>query len=70
MIDMNKIDEKRIKININLLKLSIIIIRIIVIKKHSSKFTSFFSFASFESLLNLFIVAFTFCYQTIFLLKL
>ena len=32
MIDVNKIDKKRIKININLLKLSIIIIRIVVVK--------------------------------------
>ena len=32
MIEMNKIDEKRIKININFLKLLIIIIRIIVVK--------------------------------------
>ena len=32
MIEINKIDERRIKININLLKLSIIIIRIIIVK--------------------------------------
>ena len=36
-------------------------------KKQSSKFTSFSSLASFESLLNLFIVAFTFCCQIIFI---
>ena len=36
-------------------------------KKHSSQFTSFSSLASFESLLNLFVVVFTFCYQTIFI---
>ena len=32
MIEINKIDEKKIKIDINLLKLSIIIIRIIDVK--------------------------------------
>ena len=36
-------------------------------KEHSSKFTSSSSFASFESLLNLFVVAFTFCCQVIFI---
>ena len=36
-------------------------------KKHFSKFTSFSSLASFESLLNLFAVAFAFCCQTIFI---
>ena len=32
MIDVSRINEKRIKIDMNLLKLSIIIIRIIVVK--------------------------------------
>ena len=32
MIVVNKIDEKRIKVNINFLKLSIVIIRTIVVK--------------------------------------
>ena len=36
-------------------------------KKHFSKFTSFSSLASFENLLNLFVVAFTFCCQIIFI---
>ena len=36
-------------------------------KKHYSKFISFSSLASFESLLNLFVVALTFCCQTIFI---
>ena len=36
-------------------------------KKHFSKITSFSSFASFESLLNLFVVVFIFCCQTIFI---
>ena len=36
-------------------------------KKQFSKLTSFSSLASFENLLNLFIVVFTFCYQVIFI---
>ena len=36
-------------------------------KKHFSKFTSSSSFASFESLLSLFVVAFIFCCQVIFI---
>ena len=36
-------------------------------KKHFLKFTSSSSLASFESLLNLFVVAFTFCCQIIFI---
>ena len=42
MINVNRIDERKIKININLLKLLIIIIRIIVVKNIFRKLYYFF----------------------------